>query len=295
MEKIIQKITCQTPLNKVSGRFPYQWDLNIYRGCEHACQYCYAIYSHRYLQSEQFFNHIFIKENIVETLERKLSSPYWKQEIINIGGVTDSYQPVETECKLMPDILKLLIRHKTPAIISTKSDLILRDYDLIDQLSKITYVNIATTITTLDDTQQILLEPNASSPQSRLNILKAFKETNASVGLHVMPIIPYLTDSTDNLNALFEAAHHSQVDYVLPGILYLRGNTRPAFFNFIKERFPSLYSPLVSLYQKGSADKTYQTKLYQKVYSLLHFHHLSTDYKKQIIHKMPCQQYALFP
>ena len=88
----------------------------------------------------------------MDELEKELRSPDWKREVINLGGVTDSYQPAEADYQLMPEILRLLIKYRTPAIISTKSKLVLRDYDLIDQLSRITYINIAATVTTIDGT-----------------------------------------------------------------------------------------------------------------------------------------------
>ncbi|WP_373276630.1 SPL family radical SAM protein, partial [Clostridioides difficile] len=127
---------------------------------EHGCKYCYAIYSHKYINSNNYFEEIYVKTNIVEKLERQLKSSKWKKEVINIGGVTDSYQPIEADYKIMPEILNLLIKYKTPAIISTKSDLILRDYDLIDKLSRITYINVASTITTVNEDTQRLIEPN---------------------------------------------------------------------------------------------------------------------------------------
>jgi len=122
----------------------------------------------------------------------------------------------------MPEIRKLLIKYKTPATISTKSDLILRDIALIDQLSSITSVNVAFTITTTDITTQKLIEPNASSPQKRFETLKAFSHTGVSRGVHLMPIIPYLTDSKENIESIYANAQHAKVQYVLPGIMYLR-------------------------------------------------------------------------
>ena len=123
---VYKEIVCKVALNKLKRKIPFAWDLNIYRGCEHRCQYCYAIYSHDYLGSEQYFDTIYVKTNIVEQLEKQLGSPDWKQEVVNIGGVTDSYQPAEEKYKLMPHILRLMIKYSTPCIISTKSDLILR-------------------------------------------------------------------------------------------------------------------------------------------------------------------------
>jgi DNA repair photolyase len=199
------ELSVSSALNKLKRRIPYSYDLNIYRGCEHGCKYCYAIYSHDYLNDGNFFDRVYYKKNILEPLEKELSSPNWKREIVNIGGVTDSYQPIEKELQIMPEVLKLMIKYKTPIIISTKSDLILRDIDLINELSKITYVNIACTITTMDESIREKLEPNSSPSINRFKVLKKFKEkTNASIGVHIMPIIPYLTDSYENLDEIYK-------------------------------------------------------------------------------------------
>ena len=98
-----------------------------------------------------FFSTIYKKDNIAEQLERQLASPSWKGEVINLGGVTDNYQPWEAENGMMKEVLEVLIKYRNPCIISTKSDLILRDYELIDRLSRLTYVNIASTITCVDE------------------------------------------------------------------------------------------------------------------------------------------------
>ena len=112
-EFLYQSICCKSALNKINSFLPYHYDLNIYRGCEHHCVYCFAKYSHRYLEDDNFFDHIYIKENIVEELAKKLSSKSWKRDVINLGGVTDSYQPIEKEKQLMPKILKLLTKSRT--------------------------------------------------------------------------------------------------------------------------------------------------------------------------------------
>ena len=146
-----REINCKSALNKINNKYGFCYDLNIYRGCIHKCYYCFAVYSHKYINSRDFFGEIFVKKNIAEVLEKELSSRNWKRDIINLGSVTDNYQECEKDYKLMRDILKLLIRYKTPMCISTKSDLILRDFDLIDELSNIVPVRIATTITTLNE------------------------------------------------------------------------------------------------------------------------------------------------
>ena len=241
---------------------PFKRDLNVYRGCIHGCKYCYALYSHKYMEEENFYGNIFYKENIVEQLEKQLSSPRWKKEIINLWGVTDNYQSAEAYFKLMPEIRKLLIKYKTPATISTKSDLILRDIELIDQLSQITSVNVALTITTMDTKIQKLIEPNASPSKKRFEVLKAFSRTRASRGVHLMPIIPCFTDTKENIESIYANAKDSKVNYVLPGMMYLRWQTRVAFFSFIKKEVPHRYEKITTLYQTGWVNSKYKDEFY---------------------------------
>lgn len=281
-----KEMTCSMACNKLKRKIPFAWDLNIYRGCEHGCKYCYAMYSHQYLDSEQYFEDIYVKTNIVEQLEQQLSSPSWKREVVNIGGVTDSYQPIEAQYKLMPDILRLMIKYKTPCIISTKSDLILRDYDLIAELSSITYVNVAATITCMDESIRRKIEPSGAESLKRFAMLKEFAKTNASTGLHFMPIIPYLTDNRENVDSLYACASDSQVGYVLPGTLYLRGKTRQVFFDFIQTEFPNLYEPLQELYKTGGAGKEYKDKLYLMVNGLKAKYNLSSSYSSPMKEKL---------
>ena len=287
MNKITYKEEiCTSALTKLKRKIPYGWDLNIYRGCQHGCKYCYAMYSHKYLGSTEFFRDIHVKTNIVDEIEKDLRKNSWKREIINIGGVTDSYQPAEGKYKIMPEILKLLIKYKTPAIISTKSKLILRDYDLIDELSRITYVNVAETIITMDENIRKKIEPFGATSLERFQVLKEFRNTNASTGLHLMPIIPYITDDYHNFDKLFDFASECKVDYVLPGTLYLRGQTKVVFFNFIEKEFPQLYEPLKTLYKTGSAGKEYKEKLYLMVNELRNKYNLSSSYTKPMKEKL---------
>ena len=173
MSSHFREITCTQALNTLhSRRLPYSWDLNIYRGCAHKCEYCFALYTQDYMPDNDFFDTIYIKTNVVEQLEKQLASPSWQREIVNIGGVTDSYQPIEKERKMMPDILKLLIKYRTPCIISTKSDLILRDFDLIAELASITYVNVAATITCMDENVRQKIEPGGVPSLRRFQMLK---------------------------------------------------------------------------------------------------------------------------
>lgn len=273
-----QEIQAQSALTELKRKIPYGWDLNIYRGCQHGCRYCYAMYSHKYLGSQDFFGDIYVKTNIVDMLEKELKSDKWRREVINIGGVTDSYQKAEEHYKLMPDVLKIMIKYKNPVIISSKSKLVLRDYDLIDQLSRLTYVNIAQTITTMDEEVREKIEPGSCSALERFQVLKEFRKTNASIGVHLMPIIPLLTDNENNLEEIFRQTSGCGADYLLPGTLYLRGNTRQNFFDFIEHEYPELFDEYKRLYKTGGADKAYKDKLYKYVNLLREKYNVSSSY-----------------
>lgn len=275
-----KEVEAKSALHKLKRKIPYGWDLNLYRGCSHNCVYCYAASSHLYSGNIDFSGEILVKTNIAEILDKELRAPGWQHSVINIGGVTDSYQAVEKHYRLMPQILKVLIKHRNPAIISSKSDLILRDYDLIDQLSRITYINVAQTITTCDEIVRGKIEPGAVSSEKRFEVLKEFRKTNASLGLHVMPIIPYLTDQEENLEELCHQAKECKVDYLLPGTLYLRGHTRTRFIDFMNKEYPALTEQFKKLYKTGSAGKPYKTDLYQVVNRLRSKYDLSSSYMK---------------
>ena len=244
---------------------PFDWDLNIYRGCEHGCKYCYALYSHDYLNDTDFFETVYIKENVVEQLEKKLRSASWKRETVNLGGVTDSYQPVEKVNGIMTEVLKLLIKYRTPVVISTKSDLILRDYNLIDELACVASANVAFTITTTDETLREKLEPGAASTEARFACLRAFQKSRVTTGLHMMPIIPFLTDTEENLEGLYSGAKECGTDYLLPGLLNLKGKTRSHFYAFLQQNYPKAYSAFKKLHMAEGVYKIYKENLYKLI------------------------------
>ena len=278
---VIEEIKIKKALNRLHSNFlPYKYDLNIYRGCSHRCQYCYALYSHRYLETTNFFEKIYIKTNVVEALEKELSSKRWKREWINLGGVTDSYQAIERQYKLMPKILELMIKYKTPITISTKSDLILRDADLLEKLAKVATVNVAVTITTWDEKLRQKLEPGAISSERRMEVLRQLKGKGINLGLHLMPIVPYLTDTPENLENIFREVGKIPVDYVIAGMLNLRSETRKNFLRFIQENYPELASKYFQEYKGAYWEKEKRREVYFLVHKLMKKYGLNGDYEK---------------
>jgi len=274
----IKPMKAKSALNRLTKNLPYKWDLNIYRGCMHGCKYCYAIHSHEYLTSDSFFNTLYYKENIGEVLEKELSRKSWKNETINLGGVTDSYQPIERKIKLMPEILKLCIKYRNPINIATKSSLILRDIELIEELSKVAYVNIAVSITTVDEEIRRKIEPHSSPTTERFKVLKELKKININKGVLMMPIIPILTDNLWNAEEIFRLSYQSEANYIVPGYLYLRNKTRNYFLNFLKSNFTFIYDDFVKLYLKGSVNKSRKTEFYDGYKELSKKYPLKSNY-----------------
>lgn len=280
---IYKEIECKSACNNVRGGFPYRWDLNAYRGCGHSCKYCFALYTHRYMESDDFFNEIYVKTNIAERLEILLRSKSWKGDVINLGGVTDSYQPAEERYRLMPEIWKLLIRYKNPAIISTKSDLILRDFELIEELAATAGVNVASTITCSDENDREKIEPGAVSSERRFRMLEIFKrETKASTGMHIMPVIPFITDRRENLESLFSKGRAAGIDYALVQPMNLRGETKNTFLSFARAEYPEYYDRLCEMYKTGYVPKEYKECLYKTVRPLMKAYKISSDCRSPI-------------
>lgn len=275
------EIEAKSALHELKRRgLPYKYDLNIYRGCSNGCKYCYATSSHKYLENKDFEKDIYIKKNIAQVLDQELSAKGWQKDIINIGGVCDSYQAIEKETELMRDVLKVMIKHKNPVIISTKSDLILRDLDLIDTLAKDTYVNIAFSITSKDNKLASILEPGASTPESRFKALTQVAKTNATTGFHFMPILPFIADDEETLEQLVLWAAEANVDYMLSGMLYLTGGIKKRYFSFIKEKYPQFLDAYKELYPKGGADKKYKSKIHNFLGEMRSKYNVNNSYSK---------------
>jgi len=295
MNDAFEEIRVKKALHYHGRYIPCNFDLNIYRGCGHGCKYCFAQYSHSYLDSRDFFGHIFVKTNIVEALDRELSSKKWLGDPINIGGVTDSYQPAEQGYRLMPEVLRVLIKHKNPIILTTKSSLIMRDFDAIKELASVARVHIGASIITTDETLRKTLEPGASPVAQRLEMLGEFKKAGCSTGILLMPIIPELTDSQENIESVFSEAKKRDIDGVSAWTLNLRGRTRWGFMDFIRKNFPHLDKRFRDLYgPQGYVSREYCGKIMKIVSSLHGKYRLPGVRIENIERRIPEQQLRLF-
>lgn len=258
-----KEMQCKTALHYHNSKWlPYKYDINVYRGCSHRCIYCYARYSHDYIDGGSFFGDIYAKTNIADVLRRELRA--FKPEPVNLGGVCDSYQHAERDYKLMPEVLKLLKKHNVPIVLSTKSTLVLRDIDILKKMD----ARVAFTVTTMDETIAGLIEPGAPSPKERIDAVRQLNDAGIRTGVHLMPILPYLTSEKKSMEAVYRAASDAGAGYVLSGAVNLKGTTRKGFFESIRQSFPYEYGKINRLYEDRQEYKHYKDRLRHNIIRL---------------------------
>ncbi len=208
-----------------------------------------------------------MKVNVLEVLERELADSRKGKNWISLGAVTDPYQPAEKKYQLARGAFKLLAKYSWPSLFSTKSDLLLRDLDVLKEASERSNGAVAMTLTTLDPKLQKLLEPHAVSVERRLEALRAVKKEGIPCGIHLMPIIPYLTDGDEAIEGMVKAAKEVDVDYFSYNTLRLRGGVvRGYYFQALKRHDPGLYYRTLKLYGSGPhPPENYRLRLKERV------------------------------
>lgn len=266
----------KTALNRL--KYPDSWfwcryTINPYSGCAHTCIYCDAR-SQRYYLSQDFETEVIVKTNIDKVLDQKIKrSRTLLPDVVGPGGVCDAYQPIELEVENTLKILKVIEKHKYPVNIATKSDLITRDLEILNRIATDTWCTVGFSITTMDEELAQFLEPHSSSPNERLRALKKIKQgaPNVQLGTYFMPIIPFLEDTDENLEAVIKKSKESGADFVLfsPG-LTLRDAQADFFIKKLKEsKYSNVVKPLLKLYSgQIGPPKDYIHRIYKKLLPL---------------------------
>src|SRR3954454_4361627 len=215
------EVQARSIINKVPAvsRVPFKWTINPYRGCSHACTYCFARKTHEYLELDSghdFDSQIVVKTNVGEVLRRELARPSWAGEHIAMGTNVDCYQRAEGRYQLMPAILEALRDATNPFSILTKGALILGDLPLLEQAADLTDVSAAVSVGFIDDQVWRSVEPGTPPPQRRLDVARTLNEAGISCGVLMAPILPYLTDSDEQLEATVAAIATCGAPYVSP-------------------------------------------------------------------------------
>lgn len=254
-----QEVTCRSALNAVKG-MPFNWTLNPYRGCTHGCHYCFA---RRYQTQfelgpgDEFSSLIFVKINFADVLRQELDKPSWTREQVALGTATDPYQPIEGHYKLTRRSLEALIAARTPVGIVTKGPMIVRDVDLLKDLSSVTDCTVCVSVPTVDEDAWRALEPGTAHPLQRLRAVKVMREAGINAGVLMAPVVPGFTTQTSRLDATIKAVADHGAAFMGANVLYLKGGTKDHFMGFLAREYPHMAANYDRLYAGAYAPAQY--------------------------------------
>lgn len=261
------EVRVKSVLNRVCG-MGFSWSINPYRGCAHGCPFCYARRTHWFLDEDgvnRWSTKVFVKVNAPEVLRSELAHPSWKRELVAVGTATDPYQPAEARYRLTRRILQALADFRTPASLVTRSPLVLRDVDVLQDLARRAGVTVCVSLVTLDPHLARQLEPAVALPRHRLRTVEQLSRSGIRTGVLLAPVLPGLTDSRENLEAVVRAAAESGAHFVSHNVLHLGEVTREAFFAFLLDRYPALLPAYRELYPRRYAPPGYRREVARRV------------------------------
>jgi DNA repair photolyase len=289
-----------------SKRVPFEWTINPYRGCEFACKYCYARYTHEYMELDgsEFEKKIYVKKDAAPLLAWDVAHKYsYESEASNgarpdhiaIGTATDPYQPAEREYGVTRACLEELAKKEGLSVsIITKSNQIVRDIDVLQRIAERSNLGIDITITTLRAGLTRLLEPRAPRPDLRLAAVKQLREAGLPVGVSASPLIPGITDRDGDLEAVAAAAKEAGAQWFFSGVLFLMPSSAKQFLPFVREKFPRLAKQYEDWYAKnGYAPEEYRKKASQRVARIRDKFGFATRPWVEPKGKVSCSQLAL--
>ena len=287
-----------------SARMPFTWTINPYRGCEFACKYCYARYTHEFMEMRdgmEFEQKIFIKQHAAELLRQELRQVKAGEEIA-IGTATDPYQPAERRFEVTRAILEEFARREGFQIgLVTKSNLVTRDIDVLRAVAENNVITVNVTVTTLNAELARILEPRAPRPDLRLDALRKLNEAGIRASVICAPVLPGITDSPRDLEAVVRAVAEAGGKYIFANSLFLKPCSAAVFMPFLEKQFPQL----AESYHKRFADRAfisapYRKRLSQLMQRLRQKYGLRADYdryserRRPVIRPSPGEQLHLF-
>ena len=251
------EVRARSALNRVpeSSRMPFRWTVNPYRGCSHACVYCFARPTHRYLDLDpgrDFEKEIVVKVNVPEVLATELRRPSWSREHVAMGTNTDPYQWVEGRYRLMPGIWAALRDGRTPCSVLTKSPLLLRDLPLLQEVAAVTTVSANLSIPTIEERAWRASEPHTPSPRARMAAVAELNRAGIPTGVLVAPLMPGINDGPRQVEEILRLAAEAGATSVGGITLHLRGEVRGIFLDWLRAYRPDLVDRYEELYAGGA-------------------------------------------
>ncbi|HEY9265038.1 MAG TPA: Rv2578c family radical SAM protein [Mycobacterium sp.] len=275
------EVLCKSALNKIpaASMLPFRYTVNGYRGCSHACRYCFARPTHEYLEFDcgrDFDTQVVVKTNVADVLRRELRRPSWTRETVALGTNTDPYQRAEGRYALMPGIIGALAESSTGFSILTKGTLLRRDLPLLVESAQRVDVSVAVSLAVGDPVLHSQVEPGTPTPQARLGLISAIRDAGLDCHVMVAPVLPMLTDSEEHLDDLLSRIAAAGATSVTVFGLHLRGTTRGWFMDWLAQMYPGLVGEYRRLYRRGAyLPAEYRAQLQRRAAPLVAKHGLT--------------------
>ena len=248
-----QEIRCRSALNRVEG-MPFRWTLNPYRGCTHACEYCFARRYHAQFEldaGDAFSSVILVKTNVADVLRRELDRRSWTRELVAVGTATDPYQPIEGHYRLTRSSLEALADGRTPIGLVTKGPMVVRDADVLARMTADAGCTVYVSVPSVDEDAWRRLEPGTAHPLQRLRAVRALVEGGVRTGVLMAPLVPGITTGRASIAATMAAVRDHGAHFVGANVLRLDRGTREHFLGFLAREYPDLSESYGELYAGG--------------------------------------------
>jgi len=264
------EVVARSAINRVpkQSRMPFRFTINPYRGCTHACVFCFARPTHKYLDFDagrDFEREIVVKVNLPEVLRAELARPSWKREHVALGTNTDPYQWAESRYRLMPGIWEALRDADTPCSVLTKSPLLLRDLELMRELADQVGFTANLSVPTLDEKAWRATEPHTPHPRKRLDAVAELNRAGIPTGVLIAPLMPGINDAPEQVDPILELAAEAGAKSIGGIALHLRGEVRGIFFDWLRSQRPDLVPRYEALYRRGAYATTEERRRLQNL------------------------------
>lgn len=258
-DALYQEVQVRSALTATKG-MPFNWALNPYRGCTHACEYCYARKYQRHLElgaGDDFSSLILVKTNLARVLAREVRRPSWTRERVAVGTATDPYQPIEGHYQLTRQCLEVLVDADTPFSVVTKGPMVVRDIDVLARASARAGCRVFVSVATVDADAWARLEPGTASPAQRLRAARQLTQEGIDTAVLMMPLVPGITTSREQIRNTVRAIAEAGVRFGGANVAHLEAGVRAHFLSFLQREYPSLLDGYTRLYQRGYAKADY--------------------------------------
>jgi DNA repair photolyase len=247
------EVRARSALNHVPGEsFGFSWTINPYRGCTHACVFCFARKTHAFLDFDagrDFEREIVVKVNVPELVRAEVARPSWKRDLVALGTNTDPYQWCESKYRMLPEILEALLASGTPVSVLTKSPLVMRDIEIFERFRDAGLrVSVNLSVPTLDEKAWRLTEPHTPSPSARLDAVAELRRRGIQSGILIAPLMPGINDSPEQVEPIVKRAKEADANFLGGVALHLRGEVKDVYFGWLREKRPDLVPEYERLY-----------------------------------------------